>query len=333
MDCTQSTKASDLTSRFPTVYRSRDNFDPTMFSESGEIDKSDFESLAATCLKSPPGNIRFKIRKNEELDVYIVTSIRMETSEQAIASAPPPVQWVSNAITIVEARSGRPNQPVTTISRPLTLSTLRTARFLLKEQQRPTSLESGDEAKASSVFGVTFKEAVIPEEETGGATAARREVYYYYRERYKLKFENSLLTLCFEDQNGNQQNVATVITGRSENWFLMAGGSVYANGPGLNDPGKNPTGIYLGLNWTPNDIFDPEPRFLIVNFLDLNTTNPSSAIGLVGLGMGFPKVSSFIPLSTLSVTETLSYNFDLSKFQLLTLLTYDVTDVLQLLKL
>jgi hypothetical protein len=49
--------------------------------------------------------------------------------------------------------------------------------------------------------------------------------------------------------------------------------------------------------------------------------------------MGFPKTSSFIPLSTLSVTEILTYNFNASKFQFLTMVNYDVTDILQLLKL
>jgi hypothetical protein len=67
--------------------------------------------------------------------------------------------------------------------------------------------------------------------------------------------------------------------------------------------------------------------------VDVNTSNPSSAIGLVGLGMGFPKMDSFIPLSTLSVTETLVYNLNSSNFQLLTMFNYDVTDLLQFLKL
>jgi len=158
-------------------------------------------------------------------------------------------------------------------------------------------------------------------------------VYYYYRQSYRLKFENSTLLLSFEDQNGNQQNVATVIAGPPENWFLTAGGPVFALDLRTNASGVNPTGLYVGLNWTPNDIFDPEGRFLIVNLLDVDTTNPASAIGLVGLGMGFPMMSDFIPLSTLSVTETLAYNLGLSRFQLLTMVTYDVTDVLQFLKL
>ena len=106
-----------------------------------------------------------------------------------------------------------------------------------------------------------------------------------------------------------------------------------AYNPDTHDFGGNAPGLYLGLNWTPNDIFDPNARLLIVNFLDVNTSNPTSAIGLVGLGMGFPKTSQFIPLSTLSVTEVLVYNLTLSKFQFLTMINYDVTDILQLLKL
>lgn len=72
---------------------------------------------------------------------------------------------------------------------------------------------------------------------------------------------------------------------------------------------------------------------MIVNLLDVNTTNPSAAIGLVGLGMGFPKMDSFIPLSTFSITETLVYNLSSSNFQLLTMFNYDATDLVQFLKL
>ena len=220
---------------------------------------------------------------------------------------------------------------MTTASQPITLSILRTARFLLQEQQRATSLQSGGVATASSVFGVTFKE---PAPLLGPVERPPAEKgYYYYRQKYKLKFENSTLALSFEDQNGNQENVATIITGSPENWFLTAGGPLYAYNPHSNSPGGNPTGLYVGLNWTPNDIYDPDLRLLIVNIMDVNTTNPASAVGLIGLGMGFPKIASFIPLSTLSVTETLAYNMSLSQFQLLTMVTYDVTDVLQLLKL
>jgi hypothetical protein len=198
--------------------------------------------------------------------------------------------------------------------------------------QRPAALESGGIPKTSSLFGVTFKEAVLPTPNPGEKPIGEK-VYYYYRQKYKLKYEHSLLTLSFEDQNGNQQNVETVMTGVSENWFLMAGGPLAAFNFDTNDFGNNPGGLYLGLNWTPNDIFDPEPRLLIVNLLDVDTTNPAAAIGLVGLGMGFPKMDSFIPLSTLTVTETLVYNLGLSKFQLLTMFNYDVTDLLQFLKL
>jgi hypothetical protein len=331
LDCTDSGAASDLTSKLPTVYLALKNFDPLKFSENGEITRTDFANLARTELRKAKETIRFKIKKNDEMDVYVVTSIRVDTLEQAIAPAAPAPQWISGSITFVTSNAPRGSGPATTVSQPLTLSVLRTARFLLKEQQRPTSLESGDRAKVLSVSGVTFKEAAPllgPEERPPSPP-----VYYCYRQKYRLKFENSLLNLSFEDQNGNQQNVATVISGRSENWFLMAGGPLYAYNFDPDSSGGNPLGLYIGLNWTPNDIFDPGPRFLIVNILDINTSNPASAIGLVGLGMGFPKITSFIPLSTLSVTETLAYNLELAKFQLLTMVNYDVSDVLQLLKL
>jgi hypothetical protein len=331
LDYTHSVTAPDLTSQLPTVYIARKSFDDSKFSDDGEITQSDFADLTEKGLKRPKENIRFKIKKNDEMDVYIVTSIRMDTFEEAVAPATPPLQWVSDSITFVTSNSSRRSGPVTTSSSPITLSILKTARFLLREQQRPTSLESGDKAKVSAVFGVTFKAAALPlgpEEKPPSS-----KVYYYYRQKYRLKFESSVLNLSFEDQNGNQENVATVISGASENWFLMAGGPLYAYNPDTHDSSGKPEGLYLGLNWTPNDIFDPDPRLLIVNVLDVDTTNPSSAIGLVGLGMGFPKITSFIPLSTLSVTETLAYNLNLSKFQFLTMINYDVTDVLQLLKL
>jgi hypothetical protein len=331
LDCTKSSMASELTSKFPTVYLSRESFDRSKFSDKGEISKNDFDGLVRTGLKIPKGTIRFKIGKNDEVDVYIVTSIRMDTFEQAIAPAALPIQWASDPITFVTSPSSQKSGPVTTASQPITLSILRTARFLLQEQQRATSLQSGGAATASSVFGVTFKE---PAPLLGPVERPPSEKgYYYYRQKYKLKFENSTLALSFEDQNGNQENVATIITGSPENWFLTAGGPLYAYNPHSNSSGGNPTGLYVGLNWTPNDIYDPDLRLLIVNIMDVNTTNPASAVGLVGLGMGFPKIASFIPLSTLSVTETLAYNMNLSQFQLLTMITYDVTDVLQLLKL
>jgi hypothetical protein len=332
LDCTSSGMASDLTSKFPGVYLSRRGFDASKFSEKGEITQADFEGLIRTGLKKPKGTIRFQIRKNDELDVYVVTSIRMDTFDQAIAPAAPPLEWLSDPIIFVASNSSRHSGPVTTSSRPITLSILKTARFLLKEQQRPTSLESGRDAMASSLFGVTFKGAAVPTLAPGDKPPSEK-VYYYYRQKYKLKFENSLVNLSFEDQSGNQENIATVMTGPSENWFLTAGGPLLSYNPPTDDFGGNPTGLYLGLNWTPNDLFNPNARFLIVNFLDVNTSNPSSAVGLVGLGMGFPKTSSFIPLSTLSVTEVLAYNLTLSKFQFLTMVNYDVTDVLQLLKL
>jgi len=332
LDCTNSKVATDLTSKFPIVYLSRETFDASKFSQKGEIYQADFDLLVQNGLKKPSDNIRFKIRKNDEVDVYIVTSIRMDTFEQAIAPATPSIQWLSDPITFVASSPSRASGPVTTASQPLTLSLLKTARFLLKEQQRRTSLESGGAPKASSVFGVAFKQAVLPKSELEEGLSLQK-VYYYYRQKYKLKFESSTLNLSFEDQSGNQQQVATVISGPPENWFLMAGGPIYAYNFNTNSSSGNPAGLYVGLNWTPNDIYDPVPRFLIVNILDVNTSNPTSAIGLVGLGMGFPKTSGFIPLSTLSVTETLAYNLNLSQFQFLTMINYDLTDVLQLLKL
>ncbi len=332
LDCTSSTVASDLTSKFPVVYLSNPEFEASKFSQSGEISQVDFGALTQTGLKTPKGTIRFKIKKNDQIDVYIVTSVKMETFEQASAPAAPPLEWVSDPITFVASNSSRHSGPVTTESRPITLSIMKTARFLLREQQRPTSLESGRDAKASAVFGVTFKVPVGPKSITVVPPQSQK-IYYYYRQRYKLKFENSFVGLSFEDQSGNQENVMTVTTGPSDNWFLTAGSPLVAFNPDTNDFGGNPTGLYLGINWTPNDIFDPMARFLIVNLLDVNTTNPTTAIGLIGLGMGFPKTSHFIPLSTLSVTEVLTYNLTLSKFQFLTMINYDVTDVLQLLKL
>lgn len=332
LDCTSSNIAADLTSKFPVVYLSAKNFDPAKFSENGEISQADFGGLIRTGLKKPKGTIRFKVRKNDSVDVYIVTSIRMDTFEQAAAPAAPPLQWVSDPIIFMNSIASRASGPVTTSSQPLTLSIMKTARFLLKEQQRPTSLESTRYANASSVFGVTFK---VPRTSESGQEeqSPSDKIYYYYRQKYKMKFDNSVLNLSFEDQSGNQENVASVFTGASDNWFLTAGSPIVAFNRDSNDFGGNPTGLYLGLNWTPNDLFDPNARFLIVNFLDVNTTNPTTAIGLVGLGMGFPKTSKFIPLSTLSVTEVLAYNLTLSKFQFLTMINYDVTDILQLLKL
>jgi len=332
LDCTTSDVASDLTSRFPVVYLSNKHFDASKFSEDGKISQTDFAALAKTGLKTSKGNIRFKVKKNDEIDVYIVTSIRMDTFEQAVASAVAPLQWISDPITFVASNSPIRSYPVTTASQPLTLSIMRTARFLLKEQQRPTSLESGRYENDSSVFGATFKVAA-PRQLSPDEKAPLDKIYYYYLQKYKLKFDNSVLSLSFEDQSGNKENVATILTGASDNWFLTAGSPIIAYDAHTNDFSGNPTGLYLGLNWTPNDIFDPNARFLIVNFLDINTSNPTSAIGLVGLGMGFPKTSKFIPLSTLSVTEVLAYNLTLSKFQFLTMINYDVTDILQLLKL
>jgi hypothetical protein len=330
LDCTNSRAAWDLANKFPAVYLTNKNFDPAKFSDNGEMTKTDFDLFVKTQLKVAKDNIRFKLRKTDEIDVYIVTSIPIDLQETTNPAAPD-IQWVSDPIIFTGSNSSRPGRPVTAASQPLTLSILKTARFLIQEQQRPTALESGTAAMPSFVYGVAFKESAPV---TGLATPTPSPtVYYYYRQRYKLKFESSVLKLSFEDQSGNQQNVATVISGASENFFLSAGGSLYAYDVQPGGPGVNPNGLYLGINWTPNDIYDPGPRYLIVNLLDVNTTNPASAIGLIGLGAGFPKMNGFIPLSTLSITETLSYNLSLSRFQLLTLVTYDVTDVLQFLKL
>src|SRR6185295_12786989 len=204
LDCTNSKVATDLTSKFPIVYLSRETFDASKFSQKGEIYQADFDLLVQNGLKKPSDNIRFKIRKNDEVDVYIVTSIRMDTFEQAIAPATPSIQWLSDPITFVASSPSRASGPVTTASQPLTLSLLKTARFLLKEQQRRTSLESGGAPKASSVFGVAFKQAVLPKSELEEGLSLQK-VYYYYRQKYKLKFESSTLNLSFEDQSGNQQ--------------------------------------------------------------------------------------------------------------------------------
>ncbi len=332
LDCTNSTVASDLTGKLPAVYQGGDDFDAAGFTGNGEITQKEFGELTKTTLKKPKGTVRLIITKGDTVAIYVVTSIPMQTFNQAVALPDAPLQWVADPMTLVSSPSSSDSGPVTSVSGPLTLSILRTARFLLKEMQRPAALESGGIPKASSLFGVTFKEAgpsKLPAEEK----PPTEKIYYYYLEKYKLKFEHSLLTLSFEDQKANQLNVETIMTGKAENWFLMAGGPLAAYNFNTNNFGNNPTGLYVGLNWTPNDIFDPGMRLLIVNLLDVNTSNPSSAIGLVGLGMGFPKMDSFIPLSTLSVTETLVYNLNSSNFQLLTMFNYDVTDLLQFLKL
>jgi hypothetical protein len=331
LDCTQSGPVAGLTGKVPKVYLTRKRFDPMKFSGNGVITPVDFAGLIRTDLIPPKETIRFKTRKNEEIQVYIVTSTPMDIFEQPEAPAAPSLQWVSGPISFVTSTSPRLSGPVTASSQPITLSILKTARLLLKEQERPSSLESGNSPKPSSLFGVIFTDTPPPLGPVERPPS--QKLFYYYRLKYKLKFDSGILSLAFEDQNGNQQNVASVVSGPPENWFLMAGGPVYAYNFEAEDFGGNPTGLYIGLNWTPNDIYDPDPRLLIVNILDINTSNPTSAIGLLGLGMGFPKINNFIPLSTLSVTETLAYNLTLSKFQLLTMVNYDVTDVLQLLKL
>ena len=172
LDCTHSGTAPDLTSQLPIVYVENKNFDPSPFSGDGEISKDDFSKLSRTGLKTSKAAIRFKIQKNEEVDVYIVTSVRMDTFEQATAGATAPLQWVTDPVNFVTSNFSGTSGPVTTTSQPVTLSIMKTARFLLKEQQRPTSLESGRDTKASSVFGVTF-EAAGPSAWPGGKTAFR----------------------------------------------------------------------------------------------------------------------------------------------------------------
>lgn len=223
LDCTDSTAAADLTGKLPAVYLGNGDFDASGFTANGEINQTDFKSLIQTKLQKPKGMVRLKITKGDEVDIYVVTSIRMDTSDQAVALPNAPLQWFTDPISFVSTPPTRSSGPVTTVSQPLTLSILRTARFLLKEQQRPSALESGGIAKASSLFGVTFKVSA-PVTAFYCIYPAPQKVYYYYRERYKLKFENSVLTLSFEDQKANQLNVETLMTGKSENWFLMAGG-------------------------------------------------------------------------------------------------------------
>src|SRR5580693_4855778 len=89
LDCTQSGPVAGLTGKVPKVYLSRKSFDPTKFSDSGEITPVDFTGLIRTALAPPKETIRFKTRKNEEIQVYIVTSTRMDIFEQPEAPAAP----------------------------------------------------------------------------------------------------------------------------------------------------------------------------------------------------------------------------------------------------
>lgn len=161
LDCTSSCMASELTSKFPVVYQADKAFDASRFSEKGEISQADFGTLTKNGLKPAKGTLRFKIRKDDLVDVYIVTSVQMDTLEQTAAGAPPPAVWLSDPITFVTSNPIRSSGPVTTASQPITFSVVRTARFLVREKQRPTSLESGRDEKASAVFGVTFKESIV----------------------------------------------------------------------------------------------------------------------------------------------------------------------------
>ncbi len=267
---------------------------PLKLSEQGEIPQADFADLTRTAFKTPKETMRFKAGKNDEIEVYIVTSSPMDTFEQAEASAVPQIQWVSDPITFVASNSPRYSGPVTTSSQPITLSIQKTARLLLKEQQRPTALESGNSPKASAIFGVVFRDAsppLGPEEQPPS-----QKVYYYYREKYKLKFNSGILNLSFEDQSANQLNVATAITGPSENWFLMAGGPVYAYNFDTKNFGDNPTGLYVGLNWTPNDIFDPDPRYPHREYPGHQHQQPRVRHRIGGVGDGVPENKQFHPL-------------------------------------
>ncbi|HTC20334.1 MAG TPA: hypothetical protein VK859_05785, partial [bacterium] len=224
LDCTQSGPVAGLTGKVPKVYLSRKSFDPMKFSDNGEITPADFAGLIRTDLAPPKETIRFKTRKNEEIQVYIVTSTPMDIFEQPEAPAAPSLQWVSSPISFVTSNSPQSSGPVTASSQPITLSILKTARLLLKEQERPSSLESGNSPKPFALFGIIFTDTPPPLGPVERPPS--QKTYYYYRLKYKLKFDSGILNLSFEDQNGNQQNVASIVSGPPENWFLMAGGPV-----------------------------------------------------------------------------------------------------------
>src|SRR5579859_1917132 len=117
LDCTNSAVASELTSKFPVVYLADKGFDPSGFSEKGEITSADLAVLTRMGLKTPKGTIRFEIKKNDTMDVFVVTSVRMDTFDQAIATAAPPLQWVSDPIDFVTSNPMRSAGPVTTSSK------------------------------------------------------------------------------------------------------------------------------------------------------------------------------------------------------------------------
>src|SRR5579859_4928157 len=144
LDCTNSSVPSDLTSKSSTVFLPVNHFDDSAFGPRGEITQVDFNGLTRTALKKPKGSIRFFTHKNEEVEVYIVTSIPVETTEQQLESPVlPPVLLVSGPLTMNIAYPEEGGHPKTAFSQPITISTLQTVRFLLEEQKRPTALESG----------------------------------------------------------------------------------------------------------------------------------------------------------------------------------------------
>ncbi len=322
LDCTNSKVPADLTSKSCVVYLPTHHFDGSAFEEDGTITKNNFNGLIKAGLKKSKGQIRFFSGKNDEIDVYVVTSIPVKTSAQMLdTSVPPPVLMVSGPLTLSLPASQGTGKAIA-VSQPVTLSILQTARFLLEERKRPTSLEAGHSEVVSNFLGVSFK--ALPASDIDG-----NDFYYYHLEKYKLKSDSGTLKLSFQNQNGDQQNIATVITGPPENWFLMAGGPLHTYALEENGSNGNPAGLYIGLNWSIHDIYDPSPRWLIVNLLDVNTTNPTLGVGLVGLGVGFPKMNEFVPLSTLALTGSLFYNLDLSQFQFVIMVNYDLGDIFQ----
>jgi hypothetical protein len=328
LDCRQSKVPQDFTSQAPTVYLPGKDFDASQSFRNGEISPGRFDKWVKSGWKKAGGQVRLRTRKGDEIDVYIVTSVPMMVFQQPQGAPIPSPQLVTQPLIFtVPPRSG-PSQALTVESQPLTISYLPTARFIIQEKRRQGELEAGNFSEESYQTGVLFKPAAGDKGEAGN-----ERVCYFYAVKYPLKCDNGIVRLSFSDPIGNQQQVASLLTGPSQNWFLTAGGPLYSLNLNPNDTTGNPVGLYVGLNWSPKEIDDPSPRWFIANFLDVNTTNPSAGLGLVGVGIGFPKIGNFIPLSTLSVTETLFFNFNSSQFQLLTLATYDVSDIFQFLKL
>lgn len=327
LDCRESKVPQDFTSQAPAVYLPTKDFDAPQSFRNGEVGSNRFDKWTRTVLKKANEQIRLRARKNEEINVYIVTAVPMVVFQQAEGAPIPSPQLVAEPLVFKVPPRASPSQPVTVESQPLTISYLPTARFTIQEQRRQGELEAGNYSTESYQTGVLFKAPTETKPESDP------KVCRYYLVKYKLKCQNARVKLFFMDPFGNQQQVTTLLTGPSQNWFLTAGGSLFSADLEPGDATGNPLGLYLGLNWSPQDIDDPGPRWFMANFLDVNTTNPASGIGLAGVGVGFPKMNNFIPLSTLAVTETLFYNFNSSRFQLLTLVTYDVSDIFQFLKL